>query len=65
MGKLNIVRNILLQTSKGLLGNDLIDPNSFPLKLKTKRRGGLHLIQEMANIEGHSLKPSSIPINLL
>jgi hypothetical protein len=64
MGKLNIVRDISLQTLKELLVNDLIDPNPFPPKPKTKQRGSLHLIQEMVDIEGHSFKPSSISTNL-
>jgi hypothetical protein len=54
--KANFVEAIYLQTFKGLLGYELIDPYPFFPKPKTKRRKDVHAFQELVDLEGHSFE---------
>jgi hypothetical protein len=63
--KVNFVEAIYLQTFKGLLGYELIDPYPFFPKPKTKRRKELHAFQELVDLEGRSLESITKPIDLL
>jgi hypothetical protein len=65
IGKVKFFEAIYLQTFKGLLGYVLIDPYPFFPKPKTKRRKNLHALQELVDLEGHSLEPITKLIDLL